>query len=60
MLHVEVVIKHFDKWSKEMFFFLWKDLYALPNRSLWKVKQVIKNHIRVEVNILRHEPTCFY
>lgn len=22
MLHVEVVIKHFDKWSKEMFFFM--------------------------------------
>lgn len=22
MLHVEVMIKHFDKWSKEMFFYV--------------------------------------
>jgi hypothetical protein len=30
-----------------------KGLYALPDRSFMKVKQVMKNHIRVEkINIL--------
>lgn len=27
---------------------LWKDFYALPDKSLLKVKQVIENHIQVE------------
>jgi hypothetical protein len=32
---------------------MWKGLYALPDRSFMKVKQVMKNHIRVEkINIL--------
>jgi hypothetical protein len=39
---------------------LWKDLYALPDRSLLKVK-VIENHMWVEkTSILRHESPCFY
>jgi len=32
---------------------LWRDLYALPDRSLIRVKQVMENHIWVEkANIL--------
>jgi hypothetical protein len=32
---------------------MWKGLYTLPDRSFMKVKQVMKNHIRVEkINIL--------
>jgi len=27
---------------------LWNDLYALANRSLLKVKQVMQNHIQLE------------
>jgi len=52
----------------------WKDLYALLERSFFKVKKVMKNHIQVEkVSILRHRlksstcgsdkvlnPTSFY
>jgi hypothetical protein len=39
---------------------LWKDLYALPDRSLLKVK-VIENHMWVEKTIiLRHESPHFY
>lgn len=34
--------------------------YALPNRSLLKVKQAIKNHIWVEeASVLRYVPPCF-
>jgi hypothetical protein len=28
--------------------FIWRDLYALPHRSLMRVKQVVKNHIQVK------------
>jgi hypothetical protein len=39
---------------------LWKELYALPNRSLLKVKQAMKNHIQVEKKSdLRHGPSRF-
>lgn len=30
---------------------LWKELYALLNRSFLKVKQSMKNHIRVEKQV---------
>jgi hypothetical protein len=34
-----------------------RKLYTLPDRSLLKVKQVMKNHIRVEdANLLRYRP----
>jgi len=40
---------------------LWKDLYALHDITLLKVKQVMKNQIRVEeVGMLRHDPSYFY
>jgi hypothetical protein len=40
---------------------LWKDLYALLERNLLKLKEVIENHIWVEeASIMRHEPLCFY
>jgi hypothetical protein len=32
---------------------LWRDLYALPDRSLIRVKQVMENHIRVLAGIER-------
>jgi len=39
----------------------WKDLYALSERSFFKVKKVMKNHIQVKkANMLRHRPPCFY
>jgi hypothetical protein len=35
-------------------------LYALPNKNLLEVNQVMKNHIQVEeANLLRHGPPCF-
>jgi len=41
--------------------YTWKGLYALPDISFMKVKQAMKNHIRVEkTNILWHGPPCFY
>jgi hypothetical protein len=64
MLKVEELIKPLDpealiRGVKECS--LWRDLYALHDRGLMKVKQVMENHIRVEeVNILRHRPSCFY
>jgi hypothetical protein len=34
-----------------------RKLYTLPDRSLLKMKQVMKNHIRVEdANLLRYRP----
>jgi hypothetical protein len=40
---------------------LWRKIYILLDRSLLKVKQVIKNHIRVgKVNMLQHVPLYFY
>jgi len=40
---------------------LWKDLYALYDISLLKVKQVMKNQIGVEeAGMLRHDPSYFY
>lgn len=40
---------------------LWKNLYALLDRSLLKVKQAMENHIRVEeANILRYKPPSLY
>lgn len=40
---------------------LWKDLYTLYDISLLKVKQVMKNQIRVEeADMLRHDPSYFY
>jgi hypothetical protein len=37
-----------------------RKLYTLPDRSLLKVKQVMKNHIRVEdANLLRYRPFFF-
>jgi hypothetical protein len=39
---------------------LWKMFYALPNRSLLKVKQAIKKHIWVEeASVLPYVPPCF-
>jgi hypothetical protein len=38
----------------------WRKLYVLSNRSLFKVKQFMKNHIWVEASLLRHGPPCFY
>jgi hypothetical protein len=35
-------------------------MYALPDTSLFKVKQVMKNHIQVEeASMLRHRPPYF-
>jgi hypothetical protein len=35
-------------------------LYALPNKNLLEVNQVMKNHIQVEeANLLPHGPPCF-
>lgn len=40
---------------------LWKNIYALPDRSLLKVKQVMKNHIRVEdVSVLQYKTLYFH
>lgn len=39
---------------------LWKELYALPNINLLKVKQAMENHIQVEeTSVLRHSPPHF-
>lgn len=39
---------------------MWKMFYALPNRSLLKVKQAIENHIQVEeASVLHHGPSSF-
>ena len=46
-MNVEALINEVKECS------MWKGLYALPDRSFMKVKQVMKNHIRVEkINIL--------
>jgi hypothetical protein len=38
---------------------LWRDLYALHDKSLIRVKQVMKNHIHVEkANVLWYGPPC--
>jgi hypothetical protein len=38
---------------------MWKDLYALLDSNLLKVKLAMENHVRVEeANILRYEPHC--
>jgi hypothetical protein len=38
-----------------------RKLYALPNKSLLKMKQVMKNHIRMEEAIvLQYVPPYFY
>jgi len=40
---------------------LWKELYALPNKSLLKVKYSMKNHIQVKkVSVEWHESLYFY
>lgn len=40
---------------------LWRKLYVIPDKSLFKVKQVMKNYIRVEkVRVLLHESFFFY
>jgi hypothetical protein len=40
---------------------LLRKLYTLPDKSLLKVKQIMKNHIRVEnVCVLRYGPPHFY
>lgn len=39
---------------------LWKELYALPDRMLLKVKQAMETDIRVEeASMTRHVPHCF-
>lgn len=39
---------------------LGRELYALLDKSLFKMKRVIENHIWVEeASVLRHEPPCF-
>lgn len=39
---------------------LWKKLYALPNKSLLKVKQAMENYIHVkETSVLRHGSSYF-
>ncbi|KAL9398735.1 hypothetical protein Peur_007696 [Populus x canadensis] len=39
---------------------LWKELYALLDRKLLKVKEAMENHIRVkETSTLRHDPPHF-
>jgi len=55
MLKVEELIEHVAfkiLISGVMRRALWKKLYALPNRSLLKVKQVMENHIQVEKEIV--------
>lgn len=38
-----------------------REFYALLDKSLFKMKRVIENHIWVEkASVLRHEPPCFY
>jgi len=40
---------------------LWRKLYTLLDKSLLKVKQIMKNHIRVEnACVLRYGPPYFY
>jgi hypothetical protein len=40
---------------------LWRKIYTLPNKSLLKVKQIMKNHIRVENTcVLQYGPPHFY
>jgi len=40
---------------------IWRKLYALPDRSLSRVKQFMGNHIRVEkASLLWHRSSCFY
>jgi hypothetical protein len=40
---------------------IWRKLYALLDKSLLKVKQVMKNHIQVEeADLLRHGPPSYY
>lgn len=40
---------------------LWRKLYVLPDKSLFKVKQVMKNYIRVEkARVLLHESFFFF
>jgi hypothetical protein len=35
-------------------------LYALPNKNLLEINQVMKNHIQVEeASLLRNGPLCF-
>jgi hypothetical protein len=38
----------------------WRKLYVLSDRSLFKVKQFMENHIWVEASLFRHGPPYFY
>jgi len=54
-----VALEAWISWVREHF--SWKDLYALSDKSLMKVKQVIEHHEWIEkISILRHKPSCFY
>jgi len=40
---------------------IWRKLYVLPNRSFFKVKQFMENHIQVETtSLLWNRRPCFH